>query len=369
MRLPPDNVHHCNTLAPPNSSNFPFNARKLSEMAKIPNFCATERTHTTTLARSYCCDLTFPRQIADNLIGDYLMSEVSERRRKPRIKAGRPGESVWVLLHDVPGSAAEVRAKVMDTSELGLGIETECRLELNAILTVDGQVANPGTIGKVRARVVDCKPFQGIFRAGLAFEGAFEHGTGAAAASTEAVPDYYELLQISPNADPDMIHRVYRLLAQRYHPDNGTTGDEKAFRSITDAYKVLSEPEKRAAYDVNLHAYRQLRWRIFDQRQASIGKVAEKSKRKGILDLLYTKRCSEPEKPSMNLHELEDLLGCPREFSLWYLKENGLVARMDNGRFAVTAKGVDWAEEEEAAALSRADRLLSASPHAEHNGG
>ncbi len=43
-----------------------------------------------------------------------------------------------------------------------------------------------------------------------------------------------------------MIHRVYRLLAQRYHPDNGITGDEKSFRAITDAYKVLSEPEKRA---------------------------------------------------------------------------------------------------------------------------
>jgi len=273
------------------------------------------------------------------------------------------------MLHNVPGSAADVRARVMDTSELGLGIETDRRLELNAILTVDGQVANPGSNGKVRARVVDCKPFQGIFRAGLAFESTFESGNSAP--PTEAVPDYYELLQISPNADPDMIHRVYRLLAQRYHPDNGTTGDEKAFRSLTDAYKVLSEPEKRAAYDVNLHAYRQLRWRIFDQRQASVGKVAEKSKRKGILDLLYTKRCSEPEKPTMNLHELEDLLGCPREhleFSLWYLKENGLVARMDNGRFAVTAKGVDWAEEEEAAALLRADRLLPASPHAEHNG-
>ena len=164
-----------------------------------------------------------------------------------------------------------------------------------------------------------------------------------------------------------MIHRVYRLLAQRYHPDNGTTGDEKAFRAITDAYKVLSEPEKRAAYDVNLHAYRQVRWRIFDQRQAAVGKVAEKSKRKGILDLLYTKRCNEPEKPTMNLHELEDLLGCPREhleFSLWYLKENGLVTRMDNGRFSVTAKGVDWAEQEEAAARLRDDRLLPASPPA-----
>ena len=72
-----------------------------------------------------------------------------------------------------------------------------------------------------------------------------------------------------------------------------------------------------------------------------MGKLAEKAKRKGVLDLLYTKRCNEPEKPTLNLHELEDLLGCPREhleFSLWYLKENGLVVRMDNGRFAVTAK-------------------------------
>ena len=44
------------------------------------------------------------------------------------------------------------------------------------------------------------------------------------------------------------------------------------------------------------------------------------------------------------------------------------MARTDNGRFAVTAKGVDWAEQEEAAALLRADRLLPASPHPEHNG-
>ena len=38
--------------------------------------------------------------------------------------------------------------------------------------------------------------------------------------------DYYELLQISPNAEPETIHRVYRLLAQRFHPDNGQTGDD-----------------------------------------------------------------------------------------------------------------------------------------------
>jgi len=293
------------------------------------------------------------------------MSEVSERRRKPRQKAGRSDEPVWVTLN-LPGSIAGVRAKLVDTSELGLGVETDCKLEPNAVLVVEGHSGSNGFHGAMRARVVECKPFQKGFRTGLAFEDA-----APGAAKAEAVPDYYELLQISPNADPDMIHRVYRLLAQRYHPDNTESGDEGAFRAITDAYRVLSDPEKRAGYDVNLHAYRQVRWKIFDQRQAAMGKLAEKSKRKGIIELLYTKRCNEPEKPTLNLHELEDLLGCPREhleFSLWYLKENGLVARMDNGRFAVTAKGVDWAENEEATERLREDRLLPAVHEAVHSG-
>ena len=293
------------------------------------------------------------------------MSHVSERRKKPRQSADHQSASVWVVLQNLPGRTAELRAKVVDSNDLGLGVETDCHLEPNAFLTVEGPLDRPGALGKIAARVIDCKPFRGGFRAGLRFEKPAENGNGNAhAAPKEAVPDYYEVLQISPNADPDMIHRVYRLLAQRYHPDNTETGDEKAFRAITEAYKVLSEPEKRAAYDVNLHAYRQVRWKMFDQRHAAVGKAAERAKRKGILNLLYTKRSNEPEKPSLNLHELEELLGCPREhleFSLWYLKENGLVMRMDNGRYAVTAKGVDWAEHEEEAERLRADRLITAS--------
>jgi hypothetical protein len=302
------------------------------------------------------------------------MTEVSERRKKPRQRVtSRTGEPVWVMLLNVPGSSAEVRAKILDASESGIGIETDCELEKDAVLVVNGQVGQLGSSGKAFARVVDCRRVQTGFRSGLAFQSEHnpEDGNGAAPKTAEEVPDYYELLQVSPNADPDMIHRVYRLLAQRYHPDNTETGDEGAFRAITDAYRILSDPEKRAGYDVNLHSYRQVRWRIFDQKQAAIGKVAEKSKRKGILDLLYTKRCNEPEKPSMNLHELEDLLGCPREhleFSLWYLKENGLVVRMDNGRFAVTVKGVDWAENEEAVERLRSDRLLPAAHAVEQNG-
>jgi hypothetical protein len=50
------------------------------------------------------------------------------------------------------------------------------------------------------------------------------------------------------------------------------------------------------------------------------------------------------------------------------MKENGLVTRMDNGRFSISAKGVDWAEQEEAADRLRADRLLPAVAGAEPNG-
>ena len=62
--------------------------------------------------------------------------------------------------------------------------------------------------------------------------------------------DYYEFLQISPNADPDTIHRVYRFLAARFHPDNPVSGDPEKFFMLKTAYDVLSDSTRRAAYDV-----------------------------------------------------------------------------------------------------------------------
>ncbi len=286
------------------------------------------------------------------------MSQAPERRRKPREKRSEGAEIYWVTLQNVPGRSGDVRAKVIDSSDLGLGIHLPFWLRDDDKVVVSGLdgVSN----GHVNARVVRCGlAADGGYNAGLAFELGHEPSGKKPAGS---LPDFYELLQISPNADPDMIHRVFRLLAQRYHPDNVITGDEDTFRTIADAYKVLSDPEKRAAYDVQLQAGRQQRWQIFDQKQAMVGKMAEKSKRRGILELLYTARKNLPTQPTLNLHELEDMLGCPREhleFSLWYLKENGLIVRTDNGRFAVTAKGVDWAEEQEITEVAN-NRLLAA---------
>ena len=56
------------------------------------------------------------------------------------------------------------------------------------------------------------------------------------------IPDYYEFLQISPNADHETIHRVYRFLAGRFHPDNPKTGNPEAFFLLKEAYDVLAHP-------------------------------------------------------------------------------------------------------------------------------
>jgi DnaJ-class molecular chaperone len=62
--------------------------------------------------------------------------------------------------------------------------------------------------------------------------------------------DCYEILQVSSSAEHETIQRIFRMLAQRYHPDNKDTGDERRFREIQEAYAVLTDPEKRARYDI-----------------------------------------------------------------------------------------------------------------------
>ena len=68
--------------------------------------------------------------------------------------------------------------------------------------------------------------------------------------------DYYEVLGVDKNADDSAIKRAYRKLAKQYHPDSNP-GDESAaekFREASEAYAVLSDPEKRKAYDTYGHA-------------------------------------------------------------------------------------------------------------------
>ena len=62
--------------------------------------------------------------------------------------------------------------------------------------------------------------------------------------------DYYEIMGVSRDASPDDIKRAYRRLARKYHPDVSKEKDaEERFKEVGEAYEVLRDPEKRAAYD------------------------------------------------------------------------------------------------------------------------
>ncbi len=264
-------------------------------------------------------------------------------------------------------------AELTDFHEEGCGLEVMMELPQGVPVTVEGTVPDSGGAElHCKAFVSWCAPStEGTFRVGVQFAEPVrlqrEQNDALWKAQNE---DLYELLQISPNAGAETIQRVYRLLAQRYHPDNTETADAEMFRKILDAYRTLSDPEKRAAYDARHKTVKERRWKIFDQERTGAGMRGEKAKRDGIIGLLYTKRMNEPSTPHLDLREFEQLLGVPREhleFSLWYLREQGLVVRGDNGRHQITAKGVDQAEQAETSFVP-ADHLLGPAVAAEPTG-
>lgn len=72
----------------------------------------------------------------------------------------------------------------------------------------------------------------------------------------ETKRDYYEVLGVDKNADENAIKKAYRTLAKKYHPDAnpGDANAEKMFKEASEAYAVLSDPQKRAQYDQFGHA-------------------------------------------------------------------------------------------------------------------
>ena len=171
--------------------------------------------------------------------------------------------------------------------------------------------------------------------------------------------DYYEDLQVSPNADSETIERVYRLLARRYHPDNEVSGDTDRFTVITDAHRVLSDPEKRAAYDAEYKGARAKHWETLARFSSSDGFANDKRIRQGILTILYIARREDATNSGVGVWHIEKQLGWPAkiiEFHIWYLKEKGWIQRTEAGGFAITVNGVDAVEESKV--ILRKDRLL-----------
>lgn len=105
--------------------------------------------------------------------------------------------------------------------------------------------------------------------------------------------NYYETLEISPNASQDVLKAAYKSLMQRYHPDKNPGNMEAATRSIlvAQAYEVLSDLGKRAAYDLELkrqtESINNMRDRVRNVR-AFVPLNAVERKPRGFLWLLIT---------------------------------------------------------------------------------
>jgi curved DNA-binding protein CbpA len=173
--------------------------------------------------------------------------------------------------------------------------------------------------------------------------------------------DYYEILQLSQRADQETIERVYRLLAKRYHPDNENTGDAEKFDALVKAYRALSDPERRAGYDVKYEEGNSHQWNIFSDASPSEGAEEDRKIYQAILSMLYTARRRDAGNAGVGIFQMEKLLGVPEkylEFHIWYLREKGWIQRVENGGFAITVSGVDAVIENDLPL--KKDRLLPA---------
>ena len=90
--------------------------------------------------------------------------------------------------------------------------------------------------------------FGGFPFGGAGFGGGFPGGPGGPGGDEDRdTEEYYNVLGVSKNATGPEIKKAFRKLAMQHHPDKG--GDEQQFKEISEAFEVLSDPEKRELYD------------------------------------------------------------------------------------------------------------------------
>jgi curved DNA-binding protein CbpA len=165
--------------------------------------------------------------------------------------------------------------------------------------------------------------------------------------------DYYELLELSPNANLATIERVFRYFATKWHPDVG--GDKDKFTLLVSAFETLRDPASRAAYDAKYQQRQQQSANLVEHARAAGRDTVDRHK---LLALFYARRRQDIRRPALGIHTVEHLMKCPAEvleFHLWYFREKGWLIREDSGGLSITAEGVDRIESGE---VKQANNLL-----------
>jgi hypothetical protein len=245
-----------------------------------------------------------------------------------------------VSFQDNHGQTKSLRARGLNLSKSGMRIESAEELTLGAPVSLQAERHNLN--GKATVR--NCARRGTGFVIGLEF--AEETKQTVELPLVDAV-DYYEVLQVSRNAELETIHRVYRIMAARFHPDNPETGDTERFLLLNDAYESLSDPGKRLAYDASRQGHDNEPMQVFELKEFVDGIEGENNRRLGILCLLYNAHRRDMDHPGLSLLDMERLMWFPREylaFAVWYLRDKGHVVMGDNSDYVLTSSGVDFVE-------------------------
>ena len=231
-----------------------------------------------------------------------------------------------------------IRGKAVDFSKGGARVQAPEALDIGTQVYLRADAF--GLMGMAKVRY--CQPRQPGFMVGLELE-----KRGASMRTPDDFIDYYEVLQISPKADIETIHRVFRMQAARFHPDNKQTGNADRFMLLSRIYETLVDPKRREQYDIRRRMREPGSIPVFGLAEFVAGIEGEINRRLGVLCLLYKRRRSNPDHPSLSLLQLEFLMDFPREhlmFTVGYLREKDLIRIVENSDFQITAEGVDSLE-------------------------
>jgi curved DNA-binding protein CbpA len=157
--------------------------------------------------------------------------------------------------------------------------------------------------------------------------------------------DFYEVLEVSPNANSYTIERIFRFLAKRFHPDVAESSDVQRFSLIVEAYETLRDPIARAAYDLELNRQKKQTAELLDESNSAESDTAIRHR---ILTLFYAKRKRDMKNPGVGIATLEQAFEIPSDvmaFHLWYFREKGWIQREETGLLSITADGVDKIED------------------------
>jgi curved DNA-binding protein len=165
----------------------------------------------------------------------------------------------------------------------------------------------------------------------------------------QAFIDYYDILQVNPNCDAKILESAYHYLAKLYHPDHSGREDSERFHEVTQAYRVLRDPEQRAEYDRRYAQENKDGGTLKFPSGAEVeidGKAAldDAEDHTRILLYLYKKRREDAQNAGVVGFYLQELLQCSDErfdFHKWYLKEKGFIVLTEQGTLAITIEGVD----------------------------